>query len=143
GAPLSPQLTGAVDATRQRFSRNALIPPPFGGQWRWQNQALLNFSYEFDFWGKNAAAYAAALGQAKAAEVDAYAARLVLASGIARAYVQLAHGFDQLELARELVAQREKTLALVSERLAAGLDSRVELKQAEAALPEARQRVAQ
>jgi NodT family efflux transporter outer membrane factor (OMF) lipoprotein len=143
GAPLAPQLSGSVDATRQRFSRNALIPPPFAGQWRWQNQALLNFSYEFDFWGKNAAAYASALGQAKAAEVDAYAARLVLASGIARAYVQLARGFDQLELARETVAQREKTLALVTERVNAGLDSRVELKQAEAALPEARERVVQ
>lgn len=143
GAPLAPQLTGSVDATRQRFSRNALIPPPFAGQWRWQNQALLNFSYEFDFWGRNSAAYASALGQAKAAEVDAYAARLVLASAIARAYVQLARGFDQLELAREVVAQREKTIALVRVRLDAGLDSRVELKQAEAALPEARERVAQ
>lgn len=143
GAPLAPQLTGSVDATRQRFSQNALIPPPFAGQWRWQNQALLNFSYEFDFWGKNAAAYASALGQAKAAEVDAYAARLVLASSVARAYGQLARGFDQLDLAREIVAQREKNLALVAERVRAGLDSRFELKQAEAALPEARERVLQ
>ena len=143
GAPLAPQLNASVDATRQRFSRNGLIPPPFAGQWRWQNQAQLDFSYEFDFWGKNAAAYAAALGQVKAAEVDAYAARLVLASGIARAYVQLARGYDQLDLAREIVAQRDQTRALVAERLDAGLDSRIELKQAEAALPEARERVVQ
>ena len=143
GAPLMPQLSGSVDATRQRFSKNGLIPPPFAGQWRWQNQAQLNFSYEFDFWGKNAAAYASALGQAKAAEVDAYAARLVLASALARAYVQLARGYDQLDLAREIVAQREKTRSLVAERLQAGLDSRIELKQAEASLPEARERVIQ
>src|SRR6185312_6069257 len=143
GAPLMPQLNGSVDATRQRFSKNGLIPPPFAGQWRWQNQAQLNFSYEFDFWGKNSAAYASALGQAKAAEVDAYAARLVLASGIARAYAQLARAYDQLDLARETIAQREKTRSLVAERLQAGLDSRIELKQAEAALPEARQRAIQ
>ena len=143
GAALGPQLNGSVDATRQRFSKNGLIPPPFAGQWRWQNQAQLNFSYEFDFWGKNAAAYASALGQAKAAEVDAYAARLVLASALARAYVQLARAYDQLDLARDTVAQREKTRALVAERQQAGLDSRIELKQAEAALPEARERVIQ
>jgi NodT family efflux transporter outer membrane factor (OMF) lipoprotein len=143
GAPLMPQLNGSLDATRQRFSKNGLIPPPFAGQWRWQNQAQLNFYYEFDFWGKNAAAYAAALGQAKAAQVDAYAARLVLASALARAYVQLARGYDQLELAREIVAQREKARSLVAERLNAGLDSRIELKQAEASLPEARERVIQ
>jgi NodT family efflux transporter outer membrane factor (OMF) lipoprotein len=143
GAPRDIQVSLGVDATRQRLSQNGLIPPGFGGRWIWQNQAQLNFSYEFDFWGRNAAAYAAALGEVRAAQADAQAARLVLSAAIAHAYVQLARSYDQLALARDTLAQRERQLALVRERLAAGLDSRVELKQAEAALPEARQRIAQ
>jgi len=143
GAPRDVQVSLGVDTTRQRLSKNGLYPPPFGGQWIWLNQAQINFSYEFDFWGRNAAAYAAALGEVRAAQADAQAARLVLSAAIAHAYVQLARSDDQLALARDTLAQRERQLALVRERLAAGLDSRVELKQAEAALPEARQRIEQ
>jgi NodT family efflux transporter outer membrane factor (OMF) lipoprotein len=143
GAPRDVQVSLGVDATRQRLTKNGIYPPPLGGQWIWQNQAQINFSYEFDFWGRNGAAYAAALGEVRAAQADAQAARLVLSAAIAHAYVQLARSYDQLTLARDTLAQRERQLALVRERLAAGLDSRVELKQAEAALPEARQRIAQ
>ncbi len=143
GAPRDVQVSLGVDATRQRLTKNGIYPPPVGGQWIWQNQAQINFSYEFDFWGRNAAGYAAALGEVRAAQADAQAARLVLSAAIAHAYVQLARSYDQLALARDTLAQRERQLALVRERLAAGLDSRVELKQAEAALPEARQRIAQ
>ncbi|MDA8107328.1 MAG: efflux transporter outer membrane subunit [Betaproteobacteria bacterium] len=143
GAPRRPQVNAAANPTDQRFSENFIYPPPYGGKWYWQNQATLNFSYDFDFWGKNAAVYAAALGEAKAAEADAYAARLVLSSAIARAYVQLAHGFDLLDLARDTLAMREKVLVLVRHRVAAGIDSRVELKQAEAEIPAAREQIAQ
>ena len=143
GAALRPQVAASVDSSRQRISEHYIFPPPLAGSWNWQNQALLNFSYEFDFWGRNGAAQAAALGQAKAAEADARAAALVLASAVGLAYVQLSRTFDQLDLARALLQQREQQLMLVRERLAAGLDSRVELKQAEGTPPESRQRVAQ
>jgi len=143
GAALRPQVAASVDSSRQRISEHYIFPPPLAGSWDWQNQALLNFSYEFDFWGRNGAAQAAALGQARAAEADSRAAALVLASAVALAYVQLSRTFDQLDLARALLQQREQQLELVRERLAAGLDSRVELKQAEGTPPESRQRVAQ
>jgi NodT family efflux transporter outer membrane factor (OMF) lipoprotein len=143
GAPRYPQVNAAANPTYERFSKNFIYPPPFAGNWYWQNQATLNFSYDFDFWGKNAAAYAAALGQAKAAEADAFAARLVLSSAIARTYVVLAHGFDLLDLARETLADREKLLELVGHRVDAGLTSRVDLKQAETQVPEAKEKIAQ
>lgn len=143
GAPRAPQVNGSLDATRQRISENYIFPPPLAGSWQWQNQASLNFSYEFDFWGRNAALYEAALGEARAAEADGYAARLVLSSAIARAYVQLARDFDQLDLAHETLAEREHVLELVRRRVDAGMDSRLELKQAEAELPAARERIIQ
>jgi NodT family efflux transporter outer membrane factor (OMF) lipoprotein len=143
GAPLQPQVGASVDASRQRLTENGIYPPQLAGRWIWQNAALLNFSYDFDFWGRNSAAHAAALGQAKAAEADAHGAALVLSTAIALAYVQLARTCDQLDLARELLSQRERLLALAHERLRAGLDSRVELKLAEAAPTESRQRIIQ
>jgi NodT family efflux transporter outer membrane factor (OMF) lipoprotein len=143
GAALGPQANLEAGASRQRISGNSIYPRPLAGSWIWQNQAMLNFSYDFDFWGRNAAANAAALGQVKAAEADAHAAALVLSSAVALAYVQLARGYDQLDLARDLLAQRERQLKLVEERLRAGLDSRVELRQAEGTPPETRQRITQ
>jgi len=143
GAALAPQASAEAGASRQRISGNGIYPKPLAGSWIWQNQAQLNFSYDFDFWGRNAAAHAAALGQAKAAEADVRAAALVLSSAVALSYVQLARSFDQLDLARDLLAQRERQLKLIRQRLAAGLDSRVELRQAEGTPPETRQRIIQ
>jgi len=143
GAALAPQVSAEAGASRQRITANGIYPRPIAGSWIWQNQAQLNFSYDFDFWGRNASAHAAALGQAKAAEADMRAAALVLSSAVALSYVQLARTFDQLDLARDLLAQRERQLKLVHDRLSAGLDSRVELRQAEGTPPETRQRIAQ
>ena len=67
GAPRYPQVNAAANPTYERFSKHFIYPPPYAGNWYWQNQATLNFSYDFDFWGKNAAAYAAALAEIRRA----------------------------------------------------------------------------
>jgi len=75
--------------------------------------------------------------------VDAYAVRLMLASSVARAYAQLGRSFEQLDLAQATLAQRQAIFHLIRQRVAAGLDSDVELKQAEGSIPAARLRIAQ
>lgn len=143
GAALAPQAGAGADITRQHFSAHGIYPPPLAGSWRTQTQLAASFSYEFDLWGRNRAAYAAALGQVRAAEVDAHAVRLLLASSVARAYAQLARSFEQLDLAQAALAQRQAVFDLIGQRVAAGLDSQVELKQAEGSIPPARLRIAQ
>jgi NodT family efflux transporter outer membrane factor (OMF) lipoprotein len=143
GAALAPQITAGADITRQHFSANGIYPPPLAGSWHTQTQLAANFGYEFDLWGRNRAAYDAALGQVRAAEVDAYAARLLLSSSVARAYAQLGRSFEQLELAQAMLAQRQAIFDLIGQRVAAGLDSQVDLKQAEASIPAARLRMVQ
>ena len=143
GAALAPQASASADVTRQHFSAHGIYPPPLAGSWRTQTQLAASFSYEFDLWGRNRAAYDAALGQVRAAEVDAYAVRLLLASSVARAYAQLARSFEQLDLAQAALAQRQTIFDLIGQRVAAGLDSQVELKQAEGSIPAARLRIAQ
>ena len=142
-AALAPQANAGANVTRQRYSSNGIFPPPIAGAWYTQTDLAMNFSYEIDLWGRNRAAYDAALGQARAAEVDAYAARLLLASGVARAYAQLGRSFDQLDLAQDSLRQRQAMFELTRQRVAAGLDSHVELKQAEGSIPAARERIAQ
>jgi NodT family efflux transporter outer membrane factor (OMF) lipoprotein len=143
GAEQAARLDATVSAQRQRITENGIFPAPIAGAWIWQNQAMLDFSYDFDFWGRHGAAVDAALGQARAALAEAQAARLVLASAVAATYVQLADRYAQLDLAREELARRERETTLVRRRADAGLDSRVELNQAEGSVPEARQRLVQ
>jgi NodT family efflux transporter outer membrane factor (OMF) lipoprotein len=142
GAALAPQVNGSGSAVYQRFSENYIFPPPFGGAWYWQSSATLDFSYEFDFWGKNRAAVRAAVGEQRAAQADTFAARLVLSVAIAQAYLELERDYAQLDVAHATLDQRVKLQELTAQRFTAGLDSRVELKQAETAVPETREQIA-
>jgi NodT family efflux transporter outer membrane factor (OMF) lipoprotein len=133
-----PQLTGQVDLTRQRYTANGAVPAPLAGSIRESGTAQLSASWELDFFGKNRAALDAALGSANAAEADAQAARVLLASNVARTWFQLVRLNGQTSVARRTLAQREETLKLVRDRVDAGLDTRLELRQSEGGLPEAR-----
>lgn len=135
---LGPQLNADIDSTRRRFSEHADVPPPLAGSMQTISHARLNGSWELDFFGRNRAALDAALGSARAAEADAQAARVLLASDVARAYFRLAALLEQREVARATLTQRSAILKLVDSRVQAGLDSNVELRQAEGALPEIR-----
>jgi NodT family efflux transporter outer membrane factor (OMF) lipoprotein len=140
GADL-PQITGAVDLTRQRFTENGLFPPPIAGAIVNNGSVQANFDWELDFFGRNQAALEAALGASRAAETDVAAARVVLASNVARTYFQLVRVQEQLAVARRTLGQREEQLRLVRQRVGAGLDTTLEQRQSEGALPEARQQI--
>ncbi len=137
-----PQLTGSADSTEQRLSEHGLVPPPFAGNWNTLNDLSFNLSYDLDFWGKNRSAHQSALGQAKAAAIDAFASRLFLSAGVAHAYVQLERAYEQLDIAQATLSQREQILTLTRDRVAAGIDSKLELRQAESALPATREQIA-
>jgi NodT family efflux transporter outer membrane factor (OMF) lipoprotein len=142
-APLMPRVDGSLSSTRERFAERGTTPPPYAGTWQTVNQLQATLGWELDFWGKNRAAYDAALGAARAAEVDAYAARLGLSTAIAQAYVQLERTYLQLDVAQATLHERDQLVALTRDRNSAGLDSRLEVKQAEAALPATREQIAQ
>lgn len=141
-ANLSPQVSGGARTSRQLFSANSTVPKPLAGNWAWSNDASLNLSYELDFWGKNEAGLAAAIGRQRAAEVESEAAHLMLAVAVTQSYLRLWQSYAQLDLADAVVAQREHLLRLTAERVRAHLDSTVDLKQAELAVPLAREQVA-
>jgi NodT family efflux transporter outer membrane factor (OMF) lipoprotein len=136
-----PQVTGQLDAMRQRYTANGQVPPPLAGSVVNVGTAQLTASWELDFFGKNRAALDAALGTARAVQADGQAARLLLASQVTRSYFNLLRLNEQLGVALRTLTQRQETLALVQDRVRAGLDTRLELRQSEGGLPEARLQV--
>lgn len=131
GAARGPQANASVELSRQRFTENGLVPPALGGQILWNNTATLSASWEWDLFGRQQAALAAAVGQQRAASAEAQAASVLLASTIAAAYVGLARSIENRDITRAALQQRRLVLSLVRQRIAAGLDTTVELRQAE------------
>lgn len=138
GAADMPVMGVGLDASRQRYTEHGLIPRPIAGTIRTTATLQAAISYEWDFFGKHAAALNAALGQHKASQADMAAARLVLATQVSRAYLQLAQVQAQAELVDRMTGERQAALALVRQRSQAGLDGAQELRTAELPLPELR-----
>ena len=134
-----PQVTFDGQDVRQRFSKNYIIPPPYGGTWRWFGTEGANLTWSLDFFGKLDAQVARVRASAHAAELDATAARLVLAGTLTDAYIGLWRAYLLIDVAQDTVTQRERVLSLTHGRVAAGLDSVASEKQASALLALARE----
>jgi NodT family efflux transporter outer membrane factor (OMF) lipoprotein len=116
-----------------------LLPPPEGGSYLGSTVLMLDFKYGLDLWGGKRAQWEAAVGQARAAEVDAQAARLALSSNIARAYVGLGQAHAALDVANREQERARHLRGLGQQRVKAGLDNQVQLRQAESTIASAEQ----
>ncbi len=135
------QAGAALDITRQRYTEHGLVPPPLAGGTYNLGNLQASASIEFDFFGRHDAALQAALGQQQASRAELQAARVLLAGQVTRAYVGLARLVALHGLAQQTASQRKALLALTRQRVQAGIDSRVELRQAESGLPDARSQI--
>ena len=133
-----PRVDASYSYTRQRFSENALVPPPYAGSWQSENKGLLSASYDLDLWGKNREALKSAVSQVQASRADAEAVRLALDTSIARTYNQLARLYALHDIAQSEVDERDKIVRITAGRIANGLDTEVERKTAEADLASSR-----
>jgi len=134
-----PQVTYDAQDVRQRFSKNYIIPPPYGGTWQWFGTEGANLSWNLDFFGKLDSQVARARAGAHAAGLDATAARLMLAGTVAQAYVGLWRAYVLIDVAQETVTQRQGIASLTHGRVKAGLDTTASDKQASALLALARE----
>jgi NodT family efflux transporter outer membrane factor (OMF) lipoprotein len=139
GAELTPQAQLTAQTTRQRLSETYLYPTQLAGEWVNDNVLRLGVGWDLDLFGRKRAALEAAIGAQRASEADRAAARWVLSTQVARGYVQLARAVALREVAAAARQQREQSRGLVADRVRAGLDTQVELRQAEGAVPQSRQ----
>jgi NodT family efflux transporter outer membrane factor (OMF) lipoprotein len=130
----------ALDGQDQRLllSKNYIIPPPYGGTYRWFGQVEGNLTWSLDFWGKQAALIDKARGTAAAASLDVEAAHLALSGAFAQAYVGLLLAYQNGAIADATVAERENIVKIAQGRVDAGLETPAALARAKALLAMAR-----
>ena len=133
-----PDIGLGASSTRERFTENGLYPPPLGGATYTSNALMVNAKYEFDFWGKNRAALDAAISTEAATAAEVKSARLVIASSVAKSYFSLARAIEQQKILSLTLEQRTQLLQLTQKRLAAGLDTQLELQQSATSIPSIR-----
>lgn len=133
-----PTITIDASENRQLLSNAFLYPRPFGGSWQWVGDAQARARWALDFWGKQAALIERARAAGAAVAMDASAARLALAGQFAQSYVDLSLAFQNIDIARQTVAERQTILDLTQSRVSAGLENEASLEQAKSLLAMAR-----
>jgi NodT family efflux transporter outer membrane factor (OMF) lipoprotein len=133
GASLEPTLdaNGVLEKYRESYNQgvpSAFVPHGFNND----ASASLNFNYELDFWGKNHDALAAAMSEAKAAELDAEQGKMIVATNIATTYATLATQYAELDAAKDSTAVHTKVAELVAQRFTIGLENQGAVEQEKA-----------
>lgn len=138
-------LPGAALSAGETRSR---IPDGFpealaGGQSVWVGDLGVALDWDLDLWGRQADAIASAAALTQAAGFDAERARLMVATALSQAYLDLYRSAALADIATAAETQRRAILEITQKRVASGLDTRVELRSAEAAVPQAHQALLQ
>lgn len=139
GAARLPTLdvTGSLSETKQSYNNG--IPAAFVPKgWNDTGKLEANLGFDLDLWGRNKAAYAATRSDADAARLDFAQAVLTLSTDIADAYAELGRLFAERGAQAAALDIRQQTQRLTADRVASGLETQAELKQAQSAVPAAR-----
>lgn len=104
-----------------------LLPPIANGHFGTIRYGYLSFAWDLDLWGGQRAAWEAAVGNARAAEVTGQAVRLRLSADVVQAYFNLAGAYTQRKLAQAELHRARDFLDLTKKRVANGIDSRFTL----------------
>ncbi|MEO7051069.1 MAG: efflux transporter outer membrane subunit [Rhodanobacter sp.] len=137
-----PSVNGGASVSGARIPTTVIPADSGGGHFNVAKYAYASFKWGLDLWGGKRAAWQAALGASRAAEVDARAARIELSGNVARAYAQLGYAFDQRDLATGELSRAQQSRKLSAQRVAAGIDNQIILKQADGEVATAEQDVA-
>ncbi|MDR7051317.1 multidrug efflux system outer membrane protein [Duganella sp. 3397] len=142
-ADMGIDISGYANANRQRYSGTGLFPAPIGGAYFTTETLRLEARYNFDWWGKNRAQVAAAVG---ALNVDraAYAqAEQALAAAIAQSYFRLQGDFARLDNLARMTAAQTALAQDRNRRIDSGLASADASHAAQAELAQLRKHTAQ
>jgi NodT family efflux transporter outer membrane factor (OMF) lipoprotein len=135
---LLPSANLDASALYQRAPANYVIPPPLAGHSFWMAQAGASLGWDIDFWGRQADAVHRAQALTQSARLDVDDARLMIAGAIAQAYIELYREWALADIAERSAMQRQNIVSITRRRVAAGLDTQLELRAAEGQLPQAR-----
>jgi len=141
-AERGPTVDAGANVVGQRLPLTAAPPALGGGHFTWFKDARVGFSWGLDLWGGKRAAWEAALGQQRAYEVETQAARITLSTNVARAYTQLSYAYAQLDVAKAEHERATTARQLTQQRVTAGVDNQLQLKQSDTEVANADQQLA-
>lgn len=132
GALTKPTVGLAADAsmTKVSYAYQAYMPPE---GWNDYGSVGLNFSYEFDFWGKNRAQVSAAASDFAAAAAEQASAQIALSTSVANAYAELARLYANLDTVKAALSVRNQSVDLLQKRFNNGLETQGAVSQAKSA----------
>ena len=137
-AMLWPTVVGDATAMEVKMPQNLGFPAAFSAFMPkgYHNAALATASvqYQLDLFGKNHAAFSAALSTAEAAKAEQSEAGLQISTGVATTYAVLMQLFVDKAMADDAVHVRQQSADLVEKRTKAGLENAASLSQARAQL---------
>lgn len=134
-AETMPNIGADVSVVRERFTELQFIPPPWGGQFDWNNKATLSLAYDLDLWGRQESIWRASVDESRATAAEAQQVKLGLETAVVRTYVQLAMEFTLRDIAEEQLQELEELVAITSRSYKAGLSTKMALLEAETPLP--------
>jgi outer membrane protein, multidrug efflux system len=114
-------LSAGGSTSRQLLSANSIYPPPYGGNYFTITDLELDFSYDFDFWGRTRSALQATFGERAAAQAEAAGAAAALSAAVAKTYFAWQALGAQITLIEQLQGGRERLAAIEGRRVRAGL----------------------
>ena len=138
-AARKPSVNGGASVSGARIPETVL---PMGGHFNIAKYGYASFKWGLDLWGGKRAAWQAAVGTSRAADVAAHAARIELSGNVARAYAQLGTAFTQQDLAQAELKRANEARELTQQRVSAGIDNRIQLDQGDAEVATAQQGLA-
>ncbi len=137
GAPLLPSLDAGGNVTRA--NQPILFPGLHIPRYVDTTQSgLLTASYEVDFWGKNAAALAAARATAAASRYDREVVALTVQASVADTYFDFLALSDRLRVARDNLRAAEDILSALRDRERLGTSTSLDVSQQESVVATAR-----
>ncbi|MYM67842.1 efflux transporter outer membrane subunit [Pseudoduganella sp. FT55W] len=142
-ADLGVDISAYANANRQRYSGTGLFPAPIGGAYFTEETLRLDLRYNFDWWGKNRAQVAAAVGELNAGRAAYAEAEQALAASIAQSYFRLQGAWARLANTEQLAATQNALVQDKAKRIARGLANADEQRAAEADLNLIRKQQAQ
>ncbi|HET6434032.1 efflux transporter outer membrane subunit [Dyella sp.] len=136
-AARGPQVNAAGAVSGARLPTTAVPADVGGGHFVTAKYAYASFNWGLDLWGGKRAAWEAAVGAAKAADIEARAARIELSTNVARAYAQLGYAYARKDVADAELERASAARKLTRQRVAAGVDSKLQLKQGDVEVAQA------
>lgn len=138
---LKPSLGGTASVAGAKIP-TTLLPEPFGGSFGVAKYGILDFKWDLDLWGGKRATWEAAVGNARAAQIESQAARLMLSAEVVGAYASLGDAYAQRDLAHEELQRAQAFGDLTTQRVRAGIDSKFQQAQIDAEVADAQAQLA-